>query len=174
MYGRPQAEGSAGKTFHDIWRGQGFGQAPVTVLGEASVAAEPRIRQFHLTGLSLVQVAACRQGANELRQIMLPLADKTKDKDQIIGLYDASRADVLRITVHELPFLFVAERLDPGLKRQQTQVARLREADLGLLERFTIEGDVADGAAELRDRLGSFNEALDAYEYSGKKTGALV
>jgi hypothetical protein len=174
MYGRPQVEGNEGKTFHEIWRDRGFGQAPVTVVGEPITPVDPKIVEFHLDRLTLIEVAKYRKGANNLFSIIDPMSDMKYGKNALVPYFYGRTEKIAAITAAELPQAFVEERLREDLERQAAAMARLKDEQLELPAQMDLEVDVADAAVDVSTELKSLDRALGVYEYSGKKKGELV
>ncbi len=174
MYGRPGLESSQGKTFHDIWRGQGFGLRPVTILGQPKRTHPPSVARNNLDEVESLGGKALlrhKSGVLELFTIEGTLA-KSRGKDDILDCYDRTIDRVLELTTGEIPRNFVEQRLHDPLNRQAEAIIALRRSTRGGVDELSLEIDVEKTANEVRDGLRQIFDVLDSYERAGRKSGA--
>ena len=169
MYGRPML-GNEGKTFHEIWRGQGFGKAPVTMVGEASDA---RVVEYHLEGHSLDEVNEYRAGADLMFKVMTTLSKDGITKEQMVEYYFRRIDDVLQVTNKRLPRAFVEEKLHPELNDQLEAMFSLKNEELGLMEEIDLELKVIHHAKSVAKKMQVFYVVSGIYQGIVQKRNAI-
>jgi hypothetical protein len=167
MYGRPA--GQAGTTFHETWRTQGFGQAPVTVLGKPSVAPDREVREFQLVGLAPDVLDLYWERATKLYNIEKALMNPPGRPDDIRGLYYRG-AEIIDAG---LPPQFVQRRLGPLQSRQAAAVLGLEQADPAAGVPDQQKQAITDSARAMVTELKSLLLAIINRKHAQKKTGAL-
>jgi len=172
MYGRPHAQTSAGKTFHDFWKGMGFGSTPVTVLGQPSVDSSASAALYNVDHLDFDQIGELKQRIFTFFQIERYFADKSHDSQALVTHYETRIDEMLGLTNKGLPRKFVEDRMHADLNAQVTALIKLRGADaMDPLEAAATKDEVAVSADRLVTSLRDIFTIVESRERVVRRTG---
>ncbi len=172
MYGKPGRIETRGQTFHDIWRNDGFGLAPVTVLGKPSVDPDPKVAAY---GIDPAHLDDYVQGTNALYAILEPMTGWHKSKADLIKYYEGKAAEIADIVQNRLPNLFRANLLNADLLRESQLMTELQEeGSRELFRDVNLEEESMNISQKMRGHLVDFYKTVIAYRHAGRKTGVLV
>ena len=171
MYGQPGYVANRGLTFHDRWKGDGFGSTPVTVLGKpyTQQAHSDNFDDYHITGLTGPQTITVLDEVNTLYGILGNFINRTQGALQLLTLDNLHRAEITRITQLAILTPFVHAKLDIDLTPFNTAIQTLRTGGLDDVARMNEETDVHDGAEDMRTELSVFYRHAKNYQTLQKK-----
>ena len=154
MYG---TQVGSNQTFHDEWKSQGFGRAPVTVTGV--VREDPALignaTAQGLDVLTLPELDGALDAVNGLYRFVNPLANLNLSKAEMIQLYNLRQAGVAAYLA-ALPAAYVAANIQADY---DALVNGMVDLIAGVLEEQVLadrEVDVYDAAKDLMDTIIPF------------------
>jgi hypothetical protein len=168
MYG---TAANSGETFHDEWKGKGFGNAPVTVLGVPRDNSHLllRLNERGISTLNQITSIQARQAANDLFMFLNPIANSATSKQQLILNYLHVLPDI-----SSLPASFRANYLNADLASLDTAMQDLIN-DAGTdKEQLAQKAKAHKDATYLRNNLRTFYTLTSHYIGHKKKTGTFV
>ncbi|PHR46572.1 MAG: hypothetical protein COA32_10535 [Fluviicola sp.] len=171
MYGQPGHIANRGLTFHDRWKGNGFGSTPVTVVGKAYTPQDhsDNFDDYYITGLTGPQTIIVLNEVATLFGVLNHFADRTQGAAQLLVLDNLHRAEITRITQLAMLVPFVHAKLDVDLNPFNTAIQHLRAGGLDDVARMNEETDLHDAAVDMRAELRSFYQHAKNYQTLQKK-----
>jgi hypothetical protein len=168
MYG---TAANSNQTFHDEWKSQGFGKAPVTVLGVArdrpDKHAEVTLRG--ITGLNQVQTQTAADGALALFVFFKPLGEPATNREGLIARYRGGVPDRAG-----LPAGFTRDFLQTHLDALGPLITDLEAAVLAPDVLLAKEASVREHAKGLTKKLATFYTLAQHYDGHQRKRGVFV
>ncbi|MEK7323412.1 MAG: DUF4157 domain-containing protein [Pseudomonadota bacterium] len=172
MYG---TAAGGGQTFHDEWRDQGFGKAPVTVLGIAR-EAPTRQAEAHARGIDLLndpQTQLAITAAENIFVFVLPLEDAKKTKAELMLAYQNGIGG-MGPALGDLPAGFVAANIQGDW---DNLVAAMNDliGDMGTAEeQLNRTVDVNDAALDVKQEIQIFYQVAKNYQGHMRKRGVFL
>lgn len=159
---------NSGQTFHDQWKGDEFGNAPVTVLGVArdNPYYHTLANQRSITGLTEQQVSNALVCENNLYMFLTPLMEKSKTKQELINDYQLGLPNLDNLPAH-----YRQNYLNADLALLDTAMNKLINNIGDEPEQLQSKDDAHKYAEKLRKESNLFRMVATHYEGHKKKTG---